>query len=238
MNCRLCGANTKLQNSHIIPEFVYKSMYDKKHTFMKISSSPYRKTQLLKKGLREKLLCYNCEQKLSRYENYIYKFIYEGKKGQGILKNSIVYLKNLDYKQIRIYYLSIIWRMSIASHAIFAKVSLGPHEERIKNLIDKDDPGDPSQYGFLCVAPLIENQIYSDWILQPLCGKFENHKTYCVLIGGLLYIYFISSHGVSQSIQKGFIQKNGNWTIKHKNAKDILFLDKLLTIFAKANRKK
>jgi hypothetical protein len=29
--CKLCGAHTPLQNSHILPEFVYVPIYDEKH---------------------------------------------------------------------------------------------------------------------------------------------------------------------------------------------------------------
>ncbi|MDP2788722.1 MAG: hypothetical protein Q8O46_01540, partial [bacterium] len=149
-------------------------MYDKKHRFMEISLNPCKKIQLRQKGLREELLCNNCEQKIGKYEKYVSEFIYGGK-CKGILQGNAIYLKGLDYKKVRICYLSILWRMSIASCNVFRSVSLGVHEQGIKNIILSDNPGQSEKYGFMCFAPLINGKFYSDLILQPVRGKIGGH---------------------------------------------------------------
>jgi len=61
--CKLCGATAELRQSHIIPEFVYRPLYDSKHraiTFPADSPAGY-----LQKGYRAPLLCDVCEQFLN-----------------------------------------------------------------------------------------------------------------------------------------------------------------------------
>jgi hypothetical protein len=65
--CRLCGKPSPLQRSHIIPEFLYRPLYDEKHriSVVKVGSD---RIGYLQKGFTEALLCFGCEQKLALYE--------------------------------------------------------------------------------------------------------------------------------------------------------------------------
>ena len=236
MNCRLCGADAELQNSHIIPEFIYKPLYDKKHRFMKISFNPDKKVQLPQKGLREYLLCHSCETKLSQNEKYVSEFIYGEKQCKSILRGNRIYIQGLDYKKVRLCYLSILWRMSIASSNMFKNVSLGSkHEERLRNLILNDDPGLSNQYGFWCCAPQIDGIFHSDLILPPIRSRVEGHITYWIVIGGFLYIFFVSSQSIHPDIVKYFIQDNGEWIIKKKDASKIPYIVDMLKRILRAD---
>ena len=62
MKCRLCLKEKPIQNSHIIPEFLYKPLYDNLHRFKSLSTLPEIKIEYKQKGIREKLLCRDCEQ--------------------------------------------------------------------------------------------------------------------------------------------------------------------------------
>jgi len=70
MTCALCGKNEPLLNSHIIPEFAFKPTYDPKHRYHVLSTFARRPRLLEQKGLREPLLCAECETRLSQYEHY------------------------------------------------------------------------------------------------------------------------------------------------------------------------
>jgi hypothetical protein len=64
--CALClDTNVKLAQSHIVPEFLYKALYDSKHRFQVISTNPSVRNSLEQKGLREPLLCKACEATIS-----------------------------------------------------------------------------------------------------------------------------------------------------------------------------
>ncbi|MDD5557884.1 MAG: hypothetical protein PHN82_11670 [bacterium] len=155
--------------------------------------------------------------------------LYGGEELEVSSSGRFVYLHHLNYQKIRIFYLSVLWRMSIASGDFFQDVDLGPHEDKIRNMLLKEEPGAPEQYGFLCVAPLFDDNSLGDWIVQPHCTRLEQHKVYRALFGGLLYLYFVSSHKVNKIIKERFIQKNGDWSIMIETIRNIDFLNKFLT---------
>lgn len=70
MKCHLCQKDSDLKNSHIIPEFVYNLLYDKKHRFHVLTTADNPPRPQEQKGIREHLLCVDCENQLSVYEKH------------------------------------------------------------------------------------------------------------------------------------------------------------------------
>src|SRR5436190_2368333 len=95
--CRLCLQFVpKLRNSHIIPEFFYKLIYDAKHQFNVFSDTDSPPGRLEQKGLREYLLCGDCEQKLGRWEKYVKELLFD-EAPQGIDRGDRMEYLGVDY---------------------------------------------------------------------------------------------------------------------------------------------
>jgi hypothetical protein len=58
-SCRLCGLSKPLQNSHIIPKFVFDWMKETGPRFLRRPEQPNVRYQ---DGQKETLLCWDCEQ--------------------------------------------------------------------------------------------------------------------------------------------------------------------------------
>ena len=63
MTCSLCGAEQKLVGqSHIIPDFMYKAVFDEKHRYMDVSLKDDYKPKLRQTGYHDKdILCDKCD---------------------------------------------------------------------------------------------------------------------------------------------------------------------------------
>lgn len=61
MNCAICKDNSDLKNSHIIPEFFYKPLYDEKHRINVIPLSQEQKRKYKQKGHRESYFVKNAK---------------------------------------------------------------------------------------------------------------------------------------------------------------------------------
>lgn len=234
--CKLCKAHGNLRNSHILPEFLYKPMYDEKHCFMVINPNPARAIRKFQIGLRERLLCGGCEGRLAIYEKYVKEFIYDGKNVTGEWQGQGIVLHGLDYKTVRLYYLSLLWRMSVSSHQMFRDVSLGPHEDRLRTMILATDPGEPEEYGFFCIIPLIDGIIFDDWILEPGWIRVNGHRYYRIVIGGLLYLFTTNPTAIRHDVHGALLQKNGDWSILAREARTIPFLNKWFEAQAQGER--
>lgn len=212
-------------------------MYDEKHRFFVMNPDPNVKIRKLQKGIREHLLCKKCESQLSVYEKYVKEFIYDGKDVNRERKRDGVVLHGLDYKTVRLYYLSLLWRMSISTHKMFRNVSLGPHEERIRGMLLAKNPGEPDEYGFFCTMPLVEGRFYEDFILEPEWIREGGHRFYRVVIGGLLYSFTTNPKSIQQKVYEALLlQKNGDWIIPAWDVREIPYLNQWFTAQATSER--
>jgi hypothetical protein len=64
--CKLCGVEADLRKSHIFLEFIIRWMKGSGTPYLRRSGNPNKREQ---DGLKEQLLCEQCEQKFSRDEN-------------------------------------------------------------------------------------------------------------------------------------------------------------------------
>jgi hypothetical protein len=65
--CQLCLKDLELRNSHIIPEFLHKKLYNNKGHLAAINGQGNKGYKPLQQGLREYLFCECCEQHFNEY---------------------------------------------------------------------------------------------------------------------------------------------------------------------------
>lgn len=222
--CRLCDKEKPLQQSHVVPEFFYKPIYDEKHRIYPRIGGRLASMPPLQKGLREPLLCWDCEQILSRYEKYNREVLYGGVETSGSIYGDRIVLSDLDYQKVRVFYLSVLWRMSIATHQAWKDVQLGPHESRVKRLVHDQSPGSPDDYGFVCIAPLFDGQVLADQIHAPDYVCAYGGRFYRIVLGGFLFLFFVADVPFPTDLAENLIQPNGKWVIPIRNAWDIEFI--------------
>lgn len=121
-SCKLCGAvgkNVKLCRSHIIPEFMYKDLYDSNHTYHVYSGDEQKSISKKQIGIREYLFCAECEKKLNYYENYAEKVLTSHLWTKIKQIGNKIVIEDVDTARLKIFQLSLFWRASISSSDIF-----------------------------------------------------------------------------------------------------------------------
>lgn len=157
-SCRLCRREAQLRNSHVLPEFLYREVYDEtSHSFVSVSNHPRHSRPLtMQKGLRERLLCQDCEGRLGRYESYAAALLMRaGREADSASRigtsPAVARITPFDYSTFKLFGLSVLWRMGESSLHFYSAVRLGPHQERLRTMILADDPGEPQKYPFVLV---------------------------------------------------------------------------------------
>lgn len=214
--CRLCEQELELCNSHIIPEFFYKPLYDVRHQYLEMNTFDIpsdNKTH--QKGLRERLLCADCDnRRLGKLEDYIARVLF-GKSRISCrkTKNGII-IENLSYESIRLFQLSMLWRASISSLPEFSDVALGPHEETIRTMLLKDDPGVPDQFPcILCVPGELSTKLKNKAIKMPQTQRLKGHRSYDFYCGGMAWVFVVSSHSRGRLGRDLMINRDGDLPI-------------------------
>lgn len=229
MKCKLCDEDKILiKKSHIIPDFMHDGLYDKDHKLFRIDYQNFSKTRKLFTGEYDKnILCADCDNKIiGGYETYSSRIYFGGRlfKGEDIKfenrknKHGVVttYINGLNYNKFKLFLLSILWRASISNRKFFNQVSLGPHEDVIKNMIINGDAGKQKQYPCLMTTyQNLKKELTTDLIGQPIRVKNSDGTKYVFLIGGFWYMFFISQHRVPGFIFECVINEGGEMSIVH-----------------------
>ena len=204
--CRLCLKEADLSNSHILPEFFYLSLYDETHRTMSVSSN--KKEKFIQKGIREHLLCQNCETKLSKYEGYAVKVIRDISNFEKETHNRFIFSDTVDYTLFKLFQLSILWRGAISTHQMFNSVDLGRHEEKIRSMLNEGNPGLSTDYGCF-IFKIHEPQKIHRIIMPPKLEKLFGHNGCRFMTGELFWYFVLSRHRIQESVKTMFLQENG-----------------------------
>lgn len=182
MKCRLCHKERDLCNSHIISEAFYNGLYDNKHRALPIKAED-NNLRLIQKGIYEKLLCTECEKKISKWESILKQDLIDiGNRNSNFLRITkrtakIYQIENIKYREFKFAVLSLLWRMSVSSNDFFESYSLGPYEEKLRKTLNNELLPTERQYPILVSRYELGGVFHSELILGfPPC-KYENNFT-------------------------------------------------------------
>lgn len=130
-NCRMCNDIKPLQKSHIIPRSYFKSLKGKSGQMFSVTVDGSSKAKLTNSDPKERLLCRECEQYLSKnFERYGTRLLKDRRKVKRS-KDCVVF-DNFRFKEFYLYLISIFWRASISGLPRYKHINLG---KEINNLL-------------------------------------------------------------------------------------------------------
>lgn len=231
----LCHLDKGLRKSHVVPEFLYSSLYSNKEK--RIYSVPLdgrSKLKVLQQGLKELLLCDECECQLSRYEKYAHQIIYVGGNSERIVTDSPEFfvVAGIEYPQLKLFLMSLLWRASVSKLEFFARVTLGPYEEQLRRMLLAEEPGPAELFGCQITAVELDRELL-EVIRMPDKVHLDGHTSYRFLIAGFMYVYTVSKH-IHQFPGTGFFLTDCGSLFVHKsNAREMKFLIREMPLFNK-----
>lgn len=198
--CRLCGTNSRpLRNSHIVPEFLYRPLYNDKGHMLAIQQSDERRRArgLLQKGIRERLFCEQCEQHFNEhFEKPFLKQWFPNPLPDLWDHDDIQWLTVDDYASFKLFHLSVFFRAAVSSLATYANVDVGRHESVLRGHLLDRNPGDRLDYPIAGRAVIHHqtNRIILRVMTQPTVRMNESHRYFTMVYGGVEWWIKLSSH--------------------------------------------
>jgi len=210
--CQLCLKDLELRNSHIIPEFLHKKLYNNKGHLAAINGQGNKGYKPLQQGLREYLFCECCEQHFNEYCEKPFQTQWINANPNSLpdpWSVSEPYWITVDYNSFKLFHLSVLFRASVSSLPNFAEVSLGPHQDRLRQMILNRDPGKFWQYSIFGVAVIhhkTKRIIHS--VTMACRTKYKEHTCYSTIYGGVQWSISVSSHR-NREFEHCALQKDG-----------------------------
>lgn len=221
MKCKLClGEFQKISNSHIVPECFYSAIYNQKHQFIPITEDNHMKASIEQKGYREELLCLDCENKLSIWENKTskdLKDITDKKTGflninhcKKCLPQKCVLIENINHDSFKKCMLSILWRLSVTKLELFKNYNLGDYQEDIRKILHSNSQLTTWDYPLILELVTLKQKHQSDLMLFAGKGGFINKFIrQSFILKGFLINIIISKGKVFDDYKKIFLADNG-----------------------------
>ena len=134
----------------------------------------------MQKGIYEKLLCSECEEKISKWEVVLKRDLVDiGNRQSNFLKitkrsKKIFQIENIRYREFKLAVLSLLWRMSVSSDAHFKSYSLGPYEEKLRKILYNEIVPAERKYPIVVSRYELAGAFSPDLMMGFPPGKWEN----------------------------------------------------------------
>jgi hypothetical protein len=198
--CHLCGQATNLVDSHIFPEFFYEGTYDESHRFISVTSHPRHKPRPMQRGITEPLLCSACDGRFGRYESYA-AILFRRADAEAATASRGIALADVDFTQLRLFGMSLLWRAHVAQSHMFRAVDLGRRAEPLRRMLREGNAGEPHEYGF-ALAKVVGLELHGEMISAPVPAKYEGHRAYRFMARGYEWAFVVS--GSARSLKEEF----------------------------------
>jgi hypothetical protein len=246
MICRLCNKKAKLRASHIISDFFGKGGGTYYPTgkdghlqpfTQPLHTTPGKRFERKQKGYWERqlgqveyLLCHECEQKISTLEDYVKKFFY-GKSHpirlQLPLKEDSFF--KADYRKIKLFQLSILWRAEVAKGSFFSMVQFSEkYREELRQMLLAGDPGSEDRYpcgmAQLTLSPQMNALLAQHggtleaMLFAPVAHNHGSWISFTFIMGGLSWIFCVSDSGAPKIMKNTYIKENGSFFLSNFSA--------------------
>lgn len=219
MICQLCLENKPLiKRSHIIPNFMYKGLFDEKHKIINVNLNNFSDVTYQQSGFKDPdILCAHCDNVvIGKLERYASNYIFGNKENMETeffpgdsIHMPYIRFKNLDYTILKLFFLSILWKSHISKNRFFREIDLGKkYAEEIRKMILYHDAGPEDQFEVILI--LIEAGTRpTKSIIEPRQLKDMGNTTYIYHINEIMYHYNISNYNKMSMFDKGIIKRDG-----------------------------
>jgi len=224
MICKLTGKEGKPANAHIIPKsFYFIDPHDKPIKLVPSDEQEYPKRAPI--GVYDStIVTKEGEKYFQKYDDYAYTLLVHNfhnlvphdDPASGI---KMVYsLRSYNYHDLKLFFISMLWRAGASSHQVFSNVILGPHLNKLKEAILNDDPKSPHDYA-VCLA--IFDDVKYATIMSPFKFRFKDTQitTYKFYFGNFVAFIKVDNRPFDEELKAVQLTPNKPLVIVRLNYK-------------------
>lgn len=168
---------------------MYDHCYDDNHSFMEFNAENGKYNKKRRKGIYDKLLCGDCEDIIKEYEDYAKKIIYLNAKPAIEVEKKAYCNNNYDYRLLKLFVLSLLWRASISSQDSFKQASLGKYEEELRDILLDGLNTSVDNYPSYLYQTHIDGDLSNGVFMEiyPTKSKFDGKTIYQFVADGIFF---------------------------------------------------
>ena len=185
--CKYCGQEKELCKAHIIPKSFYKLAENK--TFWGVSSDGRKDLKTCQNGFKDcEILCSDCDNIIGKYDDYAYKVFYSELLQYRRYGTPLFLMTNnqFDYKKLRLFFISLLWRASISKTDACSMIQLGEKYENLALRVLKGEIPDQEDLFHPIVFKKTDANKLSD-VAMITRGKYSGQIKYSFIAPGYIF---------------------------------------------------
>ena len=225
MICPLCEKEVPNlhKRSHLIPEWMYKDVYDDKHKMINVTISKEHVNKK-QKGYYNEIICNDCEVESASFDRYASLILTEDSRDSmeylSVNRNAIktfvkgkeqnhVIWSNIDFHKLQKFVFACILRTHISMQKEGKTLLINKHFRKIREIYKSNKIVEDTTYPILLIK-LTEDDGYKNIVLMPFSTKVGNHYTIEFSGGGYTFWVFVSSHKIQDALYRASLKHDGS----------------------------
>ena len=222
--CKLCLKDKKLIDAHIIPRGFYDFLYPDEVDYPGSSKKSLMILRSVGKATNsqigeydQNILCAECDNGIGKYDDYA-QIIFL-RTDPVVFHESASKIENIDYKRLKLFFISLLWRASISSRDFFKLVDTGPFEDELRDMIIKEEVGSVNDFSLIFTRFRDDNpklkEVINRNMTVPLPHKFVDGVNCYIFYFPNRYKVFIKvdKRPLPEGLLKISLQPNGTLNI-------------------------
>jgi hypothetical protein len=238
MICKFCLHQVAaLVRAHVIPEFLMKASYDagdKNHRGLVLTGDisglvgeNLQQKRVLGQDVDGNLTCQACEVLFNSWERPASRILGPASPAKFVVKAGVApngnvlrweEAHNFDYATLKLFVLSMVWRLDASDIALASRVRIGTHADRIKAMLSATDPGSDFEYPIVISRIRLKGEPLG--YCEAYSSKIDDHWCVFIFAGGFRFLVFTSSHRIPKSFAHMSLKKDGTACISIEDARD------------------
>jgi hypothetical protein len=196
--CRMCLLDSALCESHIVPKLVHRKVLGTDSRTRQYKSGTLH-AKVIQDGPKQHMLCRTCEVLLQANEDYFARLWYPRSRPlYEHARDEFAVLRDYDYRRMKLFLLSVLWRAAVTDHVSFSHVRLGvKHQEVLRRMVLESLPGAQMEY------PISARMYYRgsdriichDILTNPMQYRLGANWAWGLMLGGCRWFIHMSTHG-------------------------------------------
>jgi hypothetical protein len=194
--CKLTGVKGKPVKAHIIPKAFYEFPEQKEGVSKLYSNQQGTFSKKVPVGIYDStFVTQEGEDIFNPLDNYAANLLLnKNMKLTEISKNGYIAgwtIEKYDYKLLKLFSLSVLWRAHASSRPEFSKVNIGPHEKQIKEMLLNSDPGDENHFSVIIAKWIDEG--FGPVFMDPVRERYNGLNFYRIYCGRYVLLIKVDS---------------------------------------------
>jgi hypothetical protein len=210
--CRLCEQQKELIRAHIIAQCLYEPLKHQSGPMLSISREPRGYPKASQTGEYDpSILCADCDNSFSPWDNYAREMLHHDLPKQAVRSGptgqQFYVVGKYDYARLKLFFLSVLWRMSISSRDAFREVNLGPFKGQIRAMLLSKDARATEDFAVFVFRYM--DQVGSSTVLQTRPERLFGRRVYNVGLPGYIGVVKVDRQPIPIPIGPLVLNPNG-----------------------------